>query len=87
MIQRKAKEPTLLTMITTSLSFSLASTGFCKIGWYCEKIEYYKTVYIKSRIQSRKSRNTVVNHSSLHLTSPLACLGDLGGGTSWDLGP
>ena len=37
MIQRKAKEPTQLTMISTSLSFSLASTGFCKIGWYCEK--------------------------------------------------
>ena len=37
MIQRKAKEPTLLTMISTSLSFSLVSTGFCKIGWYCEK--------------------------------------------------
>lgn len=29
----------------------------------------------------------MVNHSSLHLTSPLACLGDLTGGTSWDLVP
>lgn len=69
MIQRKAKEPTLVTMISTSLSFSLASTGFCKIGWYCEKKQNIKKQCTSNRASNLVSHGTrwLIIH---HFTSP-----------------
>ena len=60
------------------------------LNWkiYCDDHSSLSIVCTKSRIQSRKSISTlsagkmVGNDLSPHLTSPLACLGDLGGGTS-----